>query len=259
MPWTKQLALESWRRFAEFVPELRRPRYAALVLGGATLACAGALVAGVTVAAALPYGALLVQSFYVLWAGAWMYAGFWLHRAAYRERYGASAYRHLFFRFIIPAVGGAGAALNFPLLVGGPQSLPPPVAYVIAGYLLVTAGLIEIRGKELFWNIDLRAFVYSVFPERGAVLTSGIFQWLRHPVYSTAVRFAFGVALVRNNLQAVLCAALIAAGLWLWAGIEERELERGDPRYADYRRRVPAFFVLPPLRFWRYLLTGKSS
>jgi len=258
MPSTKQIALESWRRFGEFVPELQRPRRAALVFGGTTVACAGGLVAGTKIAAALPYGALWVQSFFVLWAGAWMYGGFWMHRAAYRARYGAAAYRYLFFRFILPAVGGAGAALNFPVLIGGPPLLPPASAYVTAGYLLLAATLIEIRGKELFWNIDLRAFVYSVFPERGAMLTSGIFQWLRHPVYSTAVRFAVGVALLRNNLHAVLCAAFIAAALWLWAGIEERELERVDPRYADYRRRVPAFFVLPPVGFWRYLLTGKS-
>jgi protein-S-isoprenylcysteine O-methyltransferase Ste14 len=97
-----------------------------------------------------------------------------------------------------------------------------------------------------------------VFPERGQLLTSGILRWLRHPVYSAAMRFAFGLAALRNNSLALLCAAITAMGLWLWARMEERDLEEFEPSYAEYRKSVPAFFVARPARFWSFLLTGRD-
>ncbi len=236
-----------------------RPWCAALVWGGVTLAATLCLLLGRAVARASPRAGPLVESAFVAWAGAWMLAGFWTHRAPYRERYGLLAYRYLFFRFLLPFFVGGIAALYFPLLVDGKQMLPPVIAYGLAVYLLFTVQLIEVRGKEIFWDTEWRAFVYSVFPERGRIATSGIFSWLRHPVYSAGIRMTFALALLRNNVSAVLCAALVAAGLRFWGSIEERDLEHRDAAYEGYRRRVPAFFVSDPIRFWRFLLTGKEA
>ena len=188
-----------------------------------------------------------------------MLLGFRRHRIAYRERYGVLAYRHLFFCFLIPFVVVGAAAVVFPFFVSGRPLLPRVVAYTVAAYLLVTMALLEARGTEIFWDMEWRAFVYNVFPERGRVVTSGIFGWLRHPLYSAAMRFAFGVALMRNNLPALLCAGLVGMGLWLLGAVEERELVQRDPQYAAYRAAVPAFCAAHPVRFWRYLLTGHTD
>ena len=118
--------------------------------------------------------------------------------------------------------------------------------------------LIERQGVEIFWDIEWRAFVYNVFPERGRVVTAGIFGWLRHPVYSAAIRSALGLALIRNNLPALLCAALVGMGVWVLGTVEERELVKRDHEYAAYRRVVPAFFSTHPVRFWHYLLRGED-
>jgi len=72
------------------------------------------------------------------------------------------------------------------------------------------------------------------------------------------MRFTFALALLRNNFLALVCAALLAMGLWVWASVEERDLQKRDPGYATYRASVPAFFVRRPRRFWRFLLTGKN-
>ena len=258
VPSRLQLLREGWQRLGAFLPEMRQPRCAALIWGGFVLLQGGLLALGHLLAGALPYGALLVQSALVLWAGGWMYCGFWQHRAAYRQRYGALAYRQLFFRFLYPGLVGGATALVFPLCVGGTRLLPPVVAGGVVAYLLVTMELIEIRGKAILWNFDLRAFVYSVFPERGRIITAGTFACLRHPVYSAGMRCTIGLALIRNNASALLCAALIAAALAVLAHLEERDLQRNDPAYAMYRRRVPAFFHLSPLRFWRCLLAGQD-
>ena len=254
----KELAVESWRRWVEFVPELRRPWCAVAVGAGVVLGVLFFLAAGHLAARALPFGAVLAQAGFVLWGGLWM-AAFWRRRADYRRRYGTLAYRELFFRFLMPAMVSGVAALCFPLLVGGERLLPSVVASGFSVYLLVTALLIELRGREVFWNIDLRGFVYSVFPERGQILTAGIFGRLRHPVYSAFVRFVFGEALIRNNLSAVLCAGVGAIGIWLLAREEERDLERYQAGYVAYRRGVPAFFVARPMRFWRFLIAGRDA
>ncbi|MCS6863101.1 MAG: hypothetical protein NZT92_22575, partial [Abditibacteriales bacterium] len=235
--------------------------FAGLVVGWLFVLCGLFLLGGVMVARAMPYGGLLAQSGFVLWIGVWWYSGFWRLRAVYRERYGRGAYRQLCLRFFLPGLTGGIAALIFPVFMSGPRLLPPVVAYSLAAYLLVTMELLGQRGKELFYNLDLRMFVYSVFPEEGRVITSGVFAWLRHPIYSAFLRWVFALGLLRNNAQALLCAGVIATGLWFWARVEERELAARDAGYEDYRRRVPAFFVTPPARlwrFWRFLVTGKD-
>jgi len=242
----------------EVLPEMRRPWCAAFMWGGITLATLLCLLLGRLAARVVPGGAVLVQCVLLLWAGAWMVPGFWRHRAAYRERYGRQAYRYLFYRFLVPFVVGAGTAVYFPVLVGGERLLPPVIAYGLAAYLFVTVQLIEVRGKEIFWDIEWRGFVYSVFRERGRVVSAGIFRWLRHPVYSAAMRFALALSLVRNNLPALSCAVLVAVGVAVWGRIEEGELKRKDTDYAMYCQRTPAFFVVRPVRFWRFLLTGEE-
>jgi len=235
--------------------------WAGLVVGYIVLACGLFLVGGWLVAQRLSYGPLLVQSVFLLWGAVWLYGGFWRRRAAYRLKYDALAYRHLFFRFLLPGVIGGLAAFIFPVLVGGEQLLPPAMAYALITYLLASMIRIEVRGKEAFWNIDLRACVYNVFPEKGQLITSGIFNWLRHPIYSTFMRWTFGLALLRNNVSALLCAGLLAAGLWVCARVEESDLLKWHADYADYRRRVPAFFIVHPaqiMRFWRFLVTGRQ-
>jgi protein-S-isoprenylcysteine O-methyltransferase Ste14 len=253
----RQIALESWRRLVEFVPDLRRPRCAVVTCAGILLTLVIFLAAGRLAARVLPNGALIAQAAFVAWAGGWMLA-FWRRRRDYRRRYGMLAYRELFFRFLLPAMAGGLATLCFPILVGGERLLPAVIACGLSAYLALTAQLLEVRGKEVFWNIDFRGFVYNVFPERRHLVVTGIFHWLRHPVYSAFVRFVFALALIRNNLPAVLCAGFGAAGIWLLARAEEGELERAEPAYASYRRGVDGFFASHPLRFWSFLFTGRE-
>jgi protein-S-isoprenylcysteine O-methyltransferase Ste14 len=255
----RQLRRDSWQRLGEVVPEMQRRWCVVVVMGGAALATGGALLLGARVARAGAAAAVFVEGAFVLWMGLCMYAGFWRHRSVYRARYGAAAYRHLFFRFLVPFLAGASAALYFPLCVDGRRFLPPAVAYSLAAYLLVSMQLIERRGAQIFWDFEWRAFVYNVFPERGRIVTAGIFRWLRHPVYSAGMRFSLALGLLRNNRTAILCVILFTAALWQWANVEERDLMQRDATYARYRLQVPAFFTTRPLRFWRFLVIGDGQ
>jgi len=228
------------------------------MLAGVPMVTAIGLLVGIRMAHLLPGGALLVEALCILWMGLCMYAGFWHHRTRYRQRYGMQAYRHLFFRFLLPFFVGANIALYFPLLVDGTPLLPRSLAYSLAAYAIVSMQLIELRGTQIVWDFEWRGFVYSVFPERGHIVTAGIFRWLRHPVYSAGMRFSLGLALLRNNWRAVACSLLLCAAMWYWGTVEESDLQRSDARYTGYRTRVPAYFATRPVQFWRFLLTGRD-
>jgi protein-S-isoprenylcysteine O-methyltransferase Ste14 len=73
------------------------------------------------------------------------------------------------------------------------------------------------------------------------------------------MRFTLALGLLRNNWTAVLCVILLNAAMWCWGRVEERDLARRDPAYASYRKRVPAFFVVRAVPFWRFLVTGKDE
>lgn len=71
---------------------------------------------------------------------------------------------------------------------------------------------------------------------------------------------AFGLALLNGTWTALAGALIYALVLWGWVTlVEEKELiERFGPNYAEYRRRVPAFWPrLDNLRgFFSFLILG---
>jgi protein-S-isoprenylcysteine O-methyltransferase Ste14 len=90
------------------------------------------------------------------------------------------------------------------------------------------------------------------------MVSSAIYAVLRHPAYSGAVRIGMAFGLWRGTWFSLLFGAFMPLGLTAWLRLaEEPELiERFGEGYAEYRRRVPAFWPrlrdLP--RFWRFLM-----
>jgi protein-S-isoprenylcysteine O-methyltransferase Ste14 len=258
----RQLAGESWARFVGYVPEMGR-RWFALAWLATVVGVGGSIwLATAWLSWNRPWLALGVQCGLIsaLWGTA--HQGFWRGRAAARARHGAWAYRALFFRYVGPTVALLFAAAWLPLAATGGPRASWALSRGVAAYLLLTGGLISARGRDLFWNIDLRAFVYSVFPEEGRWVRSPLFERLRHPIYSAAVRWILGLAVLRGNLEALACGLLLAAGFALWAGLEDREMTSRFVDYHAYRLETPGLFVLRPTRlpgFWRYLLRGGDS
>lgn len=260
MTTRRELARQSWGRFVEYVPEMSRRGFASAWLGAVVGSGLLLVVAGAWLARRWPYGGVLAQAGFVGWTGAWAYLGFWRHREAYLRRYGDDAYRALFLRYVGPALAGLFAASWMPLAAVSGDKLPPALRLLGSAYLFTTAGLITARGRSLFWNIDLRAFVYSVYPDRGEWVSSPLFDRVRHPIYSAAVRWVLGMALARGNAESVACGLILASGFRLWCLAEEADLVGRYPSYAGYLRTVPALFVATPGRyadFLRYLLAGE--
>jgi protein-S-isoprenylcysteine O-methyltransferase Ste14 len=70
------------------------------------------------------------------------------------------------------------------------------------------------------------------------VVDSGPYAWVRHPMYSGAIVFFVGAALLLGSWWGVAMSMLFVVLFAIRAGIEERTLTAGLPDYADYAARV---------------------
>ena len=105
-----------------------------------------------------------------------------------------------------------------------------------AGGVMMAVGLaLAIWGARLH-GAGLQALPYP--REGGAVLDTGPYRIVRHPIYSGAVCIAFGWALWRQGWLTLAYAALLLLLFDAKARREERWLVEKFPSYAAYQRRV---------------------
>jgi protein-S-isoprenylcysteine O-methyltransferase Ste14 len=80
-------------------------------------------------------------------------------------------------------------------------------------------------------------------PKQDAQLvTSGLFAWMRHPIYTALMLLTFGSSLERGHLIALILSACLAILLEFKSRREEAWLLEQFPDYAAYRFRVKKFF-----------------
>ena len=106
---------------------------------------------------------------------------------------------------------------------------------VAAGVLLIGGASLAIAGARKHGS-GLRALPYPA--EGAAVLVSGPYRVVRHPMYCGASFVAFGWALLLQGWLTLAYAALLFLLFDAKARREERWLVEKFPSYADYQRRV---------------------
>ena len=70
------------------------------------------------------------------------------------------------------------------------------------------------------------------------LIESGLYAWVRHPIYCGIILAAFGWALYVQGALSLLWAALLVVFFDIKSRREEAWLAARFPAYADYRRRV---------------------
>jgi protein-S-isoprenylcysteine O-methyltransferase Ste14 len=112
-----------------------------------------------------------------------------------------------------------------------------PAAWQALGWamLLFSSGFIMWVMREN----SFAAPVVKLQTERGhRVVSGGPYAFVRHPMYSGAILFLVGAALLLGSWWGVILSPLFAVLLAIRSGIEERALLAGLPDYADYAARV---------------------
>lgn len=209
-----------------------------------------------------PEGTLVTQVAMIL-IGFLNAAQFFWRRQEYKTRWGDEAYWHAFTRHVATGLPLLFAAIFHTLYLPGPRliaSWGTPFSALLGLYFVVTGLMLYVQAYIVF-GVDNLAMLYVYFPKEGRLVNSSIYGLLRHPAYSGVVRIGLAFGLWRGTLWSVLFGLFMPIGLSLWVRlVEEPELlERFGEGYADYRRRVPAFWPrLPEWRkFFRFLISGQ--
>jgi protein-S-isoprenylcysteine O-methyltransferase Ste14 len=86
--------------------------------------------------------------------------------------------------------------------------------------------------------------VVRVQPERGqTVITTGPYQYVRHPMYAAGIPLGAGMPLLLGSWYGLLLGLVFVLALALRAVQEERVLRAGLPGYEEYMARVPYRFL----------------
>jgi len=116
----------------------------------------------------------------------------------------------------------------------------------LVGMLLWLAGfLIEAFGDWQLWKFKQNPL------NKGKILDSGLWAWTRHPNYfgESLIWWGFGLIAASYGLWFALISPVLMTWLLLKiSGVKmtEEKLLRERPDYADYVKRVPAFFPRKP-------------
>jgi protein-S-isoprenylcysteine O-methyltransferase Ste14 len=81
-----------------------------------------------------------------------------------------------------------------------------------------------------------RSFHVAADPTAGALMRSGPYRWIRHPIYTAVCLFAWAGVLGNGSIGALLLGALLAVGAVVRITCEERLLVERYPEYREYAR-----------------------
>ena len=181
---------------------------------------------------------------------------------AYRAKYGALAYQFHFYHLMIPILVIWYACCFHPIFIGGDPLLPVWLAIGLGILLLILVPLVTIHIEQSgFHTMTHGMDIYSIFPEEIPVVHGAIYGVIRHPLYFTLVCMAFALALFRNNIVALLAAALILIPALITGYIEDQELiERYGEAHRDYIRKTSALIPFKhPLAFIKLLFSKQTK
>lgn len=107
------------------------------------------------------------------------------------------------------------------------------IVLAIFGFLIVLIALFEL-------NTNL-----TVFPtpkNNATLITSGLYRYSRHPIYSGILLFIFGYAIFSFSSYRILIFVCLLIWFYLKSSYEELQLQKKFKNYSEYQKKVGRFF-----------------
>ena len=125
-----------------------------------------------------------------------------------------------------------GAVLLF---APGRRIVPAVRALGIAGEVLALTGaaLVLVAVAQMGKTIH----VHPAPKAEASLVTTGIYRWFRHPIYTGMLLAVIGLSLCKPTLRVVIVSAAVIAFLVIKVQFEEKLLLERYPDYAEYRKR----------------------
>lgn len=150
---------------------------------------------------------------------------------------------HGFSRFWAWEAIVALALLNAPVWFRNPFAWHQIISWMllVASLIPLVFGLRQLRRAEHAEEMRSDAALLG-FEKTAELVTSGVYRYIRHPMYSSLLLLAWGIFFKAPSWPGVALAVIATAFLVATAKVEERENTRCfGPIYGAYMRRTKRF------------------
>lgn len=103
-----------------------------------------------------------------------------------------------------------------------------PVILRYAGIVLFVSGIITF-----LWGLFT---IKTLESYDGALITSGIYRKIRHPMYSGFILWSVGFPVIWGAVFSFILSFLFVGNILYWRYLEEKELQERFPEYNAYKR-----------------------
>lgn len=150
---------------------------------------------------------------------------------------------HGFYRFLSWECIAWLIANNYPYWFVDPFDFKQVVSWIflITSVILVIAGVVKLRKAGKSKELRKEKFLHKI-EQTTELIDTGIYNYVRHPLYSSLVFLAWGIFLKNTTVGLLIISFLSTLFLYLTALFEEKEciVFFGEP-YKDYMKKSKMF------------------
>lgn len=107
------------------------------------------------------------------------------------------------------------------------------LAIAVLGFLVIIVAILQL-------NKNLTPFPTPI--DRGTLIQTGLYKFVRHPIYSGIILGAFGFGIYQESLWKMSIGLVLWVLFYFKSGYEETLLLKHYPEYESYRTQTSRFF-----------------
>ena len=116
-----------------------------------------------------------------------------------------------------------------------------PTPFRIGGDVVAVLGILMAAYASISMRGSLTAFPSP--KHGGQLITTGIFRFSRHPIYTGLILFTFGYAISDGSYWKLIVCITLVVLFYFKSSYEEQLLEQKFPDYGAYKKKVGRFFI----------------